>query len=87
MLAGWTSIETLGLRVGESHVLGHTVVSEQSTRTGVLLECSIPVYFFGPLLEPFYSHWWQHYCKSTKETHCESIGLMPGTLCLTAQEL
>lgn len=37
-----TSIETLGFRVGESHVLGHTAVSEQSTRTGVFLEWSIP---------------------------------------------
>lgn len=52
--AGWTSLETLELRVGESHVLDHPVVCEQSTGAGVLLEWSIPVYF-GSLLEPFYS--------------------------------
>lgn len=48
MLAGWTSLETLELSVGESRILGHTVVCEQPTRAGVLLEWSIPVYFSWP---------------------------------------
>lgn len=57
MLDGWNFLETLELRVGESHVLGHMVVCEQSTRARVLIEWSIPGYFFGLLLEPSYSHW------------------------------
>lgn len=48
MHADLTSTGTWGLRAGESHVLGHTAVSDQSTRTGVLLEWAIPVYSLGP---------------------------------------
>lgn len=89
MQAGLTSIETLGLRVGESHALGHTAVSKPSTRTGAFLEWSIPtpLAFGQSLYTSTGGNTERVKLQEHQGTHCEFVGPRPAWKGQSASQL